>query len=91
VNAEATLHVDGQVLDRIRRMEQDLINARIANAELSSSVEHLTKAVDMLTITVATLRDTINQGRGAVWVIAAAAGTVGAFAGMLVKRVFGLG
>lgn len=41
----------------------------IENAKLSVSLEHLTESVKELTSVVQQLRDTMNQGRGALWVV----------------------
>lgn len=71
-------------------MEAQVTELRIANAELSSSVEHLTRTVESLTTTVQSLRDTINQGRGAMWIMVGAAGTAGAILSTVVKKLFGL-
>lgn len=71
-------------------MERQVSDLRVSNAALSTSIEHLVKTVDALTQTVMTLRDTINQGRGALWVMIGAAGAVGAVVTILVKRVFGI-
>lgn len=51
---------------------------RVDNASLSKSVEHLAKAVEVLTDTVQGLRDAQNKARGALWLAVAAAGSIGA-------------
>jgi hypothetical protein len=76
--------------ERVHHVERQVSDLRVANAALSSSVEHLAKTVDVLNITVQSLRDTINQGRGAIWVMVGAAGAVGAIIATMLKRIFGL-
>ena len=76
--------------ERLTTVEQQVGNLRVSNAELAKSVEHLSTAVAALTLTVQTLRDTINTGRGALWVIAGAAGTLGAIFATVFKKAFGL-
>lgn len=68
--------------DRVRSLE-------IANAQLATSVEHLSKTVDALATTVQTLRDTMNQGRGALWMAMGAAGSVGAIVATFAKKLLG--
>jgi NADPH-dependent curcumin reductase CurA len=69
--------------DRVRSLE-------IANAKLATSVEHLSTTVTVLASTVQDLRDTMNQGRGALWLMMAAAGSVGAVIVTLAKKLLGL-
>lgn len=56
--------------DRITQLE-------IENARLAVSLEHLTDSVKELTKTVQDLRDTMNRGRGALWVVIGASTLVG--------------
>jgi hypothetical protein len=72
----------------IAQLERDVTDLRIANATLAASVEHLAKSVIALTKTVEVLRDTMNQGKGALWLIVAAAGGVGAAITMALRQVF---
>jgi NADPH-dependent curcumin reductase CurA len=69
--------------DRVRSLE-------IANAKLATSVEHLSSTVTILASTVQDLRDTMNQGRGALWIMMAAAGSIGAIIVTLAKKVLGI-
>lgn len=73
--------------ERVRDLEKEIIALKVANAELSTSVEHLSTSVKALTETVGALRDMMNQGRGALWLGVLAAGSVGAIISTLVKRV----
>lgn len=50
---------------RIKDLEDHVADLRVANGQLTTSVEHLSKAVDSLTITVQTLNNTMQQGKGA--------------------------
>ena len=73
--------------ERIKDLEARVTDLRIANGELATSVAHLTTAVDNLTHTVQVLRDTVNQGRGALWLAMAASGGVGALLVVIGKRL----
>ena len=74
--------------ERVHHVERQVTDLRVANAALSASVEHLAKTVDVLNLTVQSLRDTINQGRGAVWVMVGAAGAVGALVTTVIGSFF---
>jgi hypothetical protein len=76
------------VEDRVRELERDISSLRVANAELAKSVEHLSASVRALTDTVSTLRDTMNQGKGALWLGVLAAGSVGALITTVLKKIF---
>ena len=69
--------------DRVRSLE-------IANAKLATSVEHLSTTVTVLASTVQDLRDTMNQGRGALWLMMAAAGALGAIVVTFAKKLLGI-
>jgi outer membrane murein-binding lipoprotein Lpp len=75
--------------DRITRLESHVTDLKVANAGLAASVEHLASSVRSLVATVDVLRDTINQGRGAVWVIVGVSGTIGAMIAMGVAKLVG--
>ena len=57
--------------------EERLTALEIENAKLAVSLEHLTDSVKELTKTVQDLRDTMNRGRGALWVVVGASTLVG--------------
>ena len=71
-------------------MEDRVRSREIANAKLATSVEHLSSTVTILASTVQDLRDTMNQGRGALWIMMAAAGSIGAIIVTLAKKVLGI-
>jgi NADPH-dependent curcumin reductase CurA len=71
------------VEDRVRQLE-------IANAQLATSVNHLAKSVEALTTTVQVLRDTMNQGRGVMWILMAASGAIGALVITFAKKMMGV-
>lgn len=73
---------------RVRDLEKEFAELKAANAALTASVTHLTNSVDALTQTVGTLRDVMNQGRGALWFGMFMAGSVGALAMMIIRHVF---
>ena len=70
--------------DRVRSLE-------IANATLAANVEHLSKTVESLASVVNELNNTMNQGRGALWLAMAAAGSIGAVIATFAKKLFGVG
>lgn len=76
--------------DRVRELEAQVTNLRVDNAGLATSVEHLAGAVKTLTETVQDLRDTMNKGRGALWMAMLLAGGIGAALTTVIKRVFGI-
>lgn len=57
--------------------EARLNQLEIANAKLSTSLEHLTASVNKLTDKVDELNDSMNKGRGALWVIVGASTLLG--------------
>lgn len=63
-------------LDQIR---SDIANLRESRGALTANVENLTAQVAQLANSVQALTATLNQGRGALWAITLAAGSVGAF------------
>jgi hypothetical protein len=77
------------VEDRIVKLEGGVTDLKIANAKLAVSVEHLAASVRSLVSTVDVLRDTINQGRGAVWVIVGVSGAIGALIAAGIAKLLG--
>lgn len=75
---------------RLAELEERISNVRVNNASLTTSVEHLAESVKNLTIIVQQLRDTMNQGRGALWVITGAAAMLGAIVAMAAKKFLGV-
>ena len=69
--------------DRVRSLE-------IANATLAANVEHLSETVRTLASTVNDLNNTMNKGRGALWLMMAVAGSIGAIIVTLAKKVLGV-
>lgn len=76
--------------ERLGELERKVTDLRITNATLAQSVEHLTVAVTALNDTVQILRDTMNKGRGALWLAMTAAGISGAAGWVLISRKLGL-
>lgn len=62
-------------LDQIRK---DITDLRESRGTLTANVANLTAQTAALAASVEKLTATLNQGRGALWAITAAAGTVGA-------------
>jgi len=79
--------------ERIRLLEREVTGLREANAVLATNIEHLTKAVEALAVTVQSLRDTVNRGQGAVsgmrWLWMTITGAIGAVLGVLGSRLLG--
>jgi uncharacterized protein YlxW (UPF0749 family) len=76
-------------LQRIRDLELQVGDMREDNARLDSSVDHLARAVEDLTETVNGLRDTMNRGRGAAWVIGGIGALGGGVVATLITKWFG--
>jgi hypothetical protein len=74
------------VAERLRSLEQNVAALQISNATHVASNLHLAQAVENLTETTQALRDTINQGRGAVWFVVAISGAVGAILTMILSN-----
>lgn len=71
-------------LDQIRA---ELGELREAKGTLTANVVNLTTQVGQLATSVERLTATLNQGRGALWAITLAAGTVGALGTALIEWV----
>lgn len=65
------------VEERVSALEGHVTDLRIENARLSESVQNLATAVSGLTGVVQELRDSMNRGRGALWLLGGLAATVG--------------
>lgn len=57
--------------------DERITQLEIENAKLATSLEHLTDSVKELTRTVQDLRDTMNRGKGALWIVVGASTLVG--------------
>jgi hypothetical protein len=57
---------------------------------LEADVRTLTAEVRLLREEMAMVNAAINQGKGGLWVIVMAAGTIGAGLTLMIKKVFGL-
>jgi hypothetical protein len=74
---------------RLAALEAHVTDVRIQNARLTESLEHLARSVTDLTEVVQQFRDTLNRGKGAVWlfgILAAAAGGLISWATTLLFR-----
>lgn len=76
--------------DRIRTLEREVSDLRVANAGLAASVEHLSTAVESLTSTVTVLNNAMNQGKGAARLVLALAamggGGLGAILALALRK-----
>jgi hypothetical protein len=70
-------------------MEENIVLLRVNEAKAVLSIEHLTRAVEILTVTVGELRDTMNYGRGALYAVGAGAALVGGAASYAAGKLFG--
>lgn len=66
--------------ERIRDLEKE-------NASLTEAVGTLVKSVDHLSATVQDLRDTMNRGRGAVWVLIGVSTSIGAAVSAAINKL----
>jgi len=71
-------------------MEERVRDLEIANAALAVNITHLTNTVADLSRTVQDLRDTMNKGRGALWLALLAAGTIASIITTMAKKLLGL-
>ena len=76
---------------RIESLEEQVTELRVSNATLAVSVEHLAESVRTLTEKVGNLNDTMNRGRGALWVIVGASSVAGAVLATTISSFFGKG
>ena len=73
--------------DRIQRLEISVVELRVDNASLAKSVEHLSESVRDLVTVVGTLRDTMNKGRGALWMLLTASAVMGGVLSAIAKKL----
>ena len=73
--------------DRINRLEVSVVELRVDNARLAESVEHLSQSVRDLVTVVGTLRDTMNKGRGALWMLLTASAVLGGLLSAAAKKL----
>jgi uncharacterized protein YlxW (UPF0749 family) len=76
---------------RLARLEEGLTEALVQNARLASAVEHLSDSVVDLKVTVNDLNNSMNRGRGALWVIVGASSIAGGVLTATISRFFGNG
>jgi hypothetical protein len=74
--------------DRLTSLERDFRQLMVDHARLSESVEHLASAVTGLTGVVQEFRDTLNKGKGAVWLFGLVATALGAIGAWAMTRLF---
>lgn len=73
---------------RLSRLEETVATLREDNASLSTSVEHLSSSLEKLTLKLDELNNTMNRGRGALWVIAGACTLLGAGISAGINKLF---
>lgn len=74
--------------DRLKALEDRVYQLGIDNARLSESVEHLASAVSGLTTVVQDFRDTLNKGKGAIWLFGVLAAAVGGLISWATTHLF---
>lgn len=77
------------VEERIHRLEVDVVNLRVQNAEFNGALANLKDAVNELRDVVQELRDTMNKGRGAIWLFGLGAAGLGGLASTIIKKLMG--
>ncbi len=75
--------------DRIRQLELQVTDLRIAASGANESRGHLADTVEGLTKTVQELRDVMNKGRGAFWAANVIAAVLGGAAGIFANKFLG--
>jgi hypothetical protein len=70
---------------RLRALE---IASATDRATTSAAIDHLTEAVNSLTTTVQEFRDTLNKGKGAVWLFGILAASVGGIISWIATHLF---
>lgn len=73
--------------DRVRALEVQMTDLRVDNARLSESLDHLSSAVSDLTGVVQEFRDTMNKGKGAIWLFGFGATAIGGIASWVMTRL----
>ena len=67
--------------ERIQQLERTVTDLRLEyasdKASTASAIDHLTAAVTTLTSTVQEFRDTLNKGKGVVWLFGVLAAVIG--------------
>lgn len=74
--------------ERLKALEEHVTNVRIENARLSGSIDHLSTAVGELTGVVQEFRDTLNKGKGAVWLFGAVSVAIGGLVSWATTHLF---
>lgn len=76
--------------DRILRLETEVVDLKVQLATATTELRTTNKQLEQLLDVVTELRDVANKSKGALWVIVGVAGTVGALATTVLKKVFGI-
>lgn len=76
---------------RLTRLEEIVATLREDNASLSTSVSHLSATLEKLTLKLDELNNTMNRGRGALWVIVGASSVAGAILASMISSLFAKG
>lgn len=71
--------------DKVQLLHLDYASNKAA---MAAAIEHLTTAVNGLTSTVQDFRDTINKGKGAVWLFGLLATALGGLVSWVMTRLF---
>lgn len=74
--------------DRLATLEQRVYELRAENSRLTQSVENLATAVSGLTTVVQDFRDTLNKGKGAIWLFGVLAATLGGLISWATTHLF---
>ena len=74
---------------RISEIEERQQESELQLARLGVHMEHMSTAVTNLTKSVDGLKTTMDQGRGALWVVLAASSVLGAILTTAISKLFG--
>jgi hypothetical protein len=74
--------------ERLSALENRMYQLHADNARLTESVEHLATAVTSLTDVVQEFRDTLNKGKGAIWLFGVLAAAVGGLISWATTHLF---
>lgn len=75
--------------ERVHRLEIEVVNLRIQHAEFNGALSSLEEAVDELREVVQDLRDTMNRGRGVIWLFGIGAAGLGSVLSAILKKWLG--
>lgn len=76
--------------DRILRLEGEVSDLKVELAKATTALSTTNKQLESLVGITGELRDALNKGRGAMWLIVGAAGAFGAVVTTMLKKFLGI-